>query len=751
MVTKYIVLIISIFLYAGSSFAQNIADDYFEEDDGYTAAHQEMPANHTAEDASGGYQFKNDALLSEQENQLVQAVFNGEQDTVKLLLDNGTNPNLLYSVMRDNETIGKTTLLHLAIAGRENDIFKLLIACKDININQLGLVSIKENNTNNYKEITPLAYAFYLNHLDMAEVLLEKGADPNKYPAVFFASNENALNLLNKYHADMNILNDNKSRPLFEAVKSNKSQLVSLLIKNGADINKHDGNNNTLLYTAISLGYFDMARFLIDNGADINAHSGKDKITPLMAALARSDHDAGFLRYIIFKGADVSARDAGKKTPLFYVYKYTDAIGMSNVKESIGILMENKADINAKDSHGNTILHIKPQDYYQIYSAYKPDINIQNTDGNTPLHIAAMNDNVKSILTGSPDRKIKNKKGKTALDIAKVNHFDNTTACLELSDKESLLMLGAEYGDVALVDKAVEAKLDVNKKIRGHYPVYYAAKGGNPDVFIKLIIYGAKINLEPNLIYSVMNSFDQSKDQADRVRLANIFIEKQASLDWEKYNNLLHLLVKEQSEENKGQGYIRSVLNFAIANKADVNVKDNDSKTPLHIAAGGKYESYDLVLELISGGADVDITDKDNNTALYYCANAPYNKNEVFAALLNNTKTDINARYGEKQNTLLMEAAANGNKMITMMLIARGADDSLVNADNKTALILAKEKLALFDTSSVDVQNSAEFQNYKFIADKFLSDKNTVAECRSGINEDCKKYYKPVDVIKTDK
>ena len=58
---------------------------------------------------------------------------------------------------------------------------------------------------------------------------------------------------------------------------------------------------------------------------------------------------------------------------------------------------------------------------------------------------------------------------------------------------------------------------------------------------------------------------------------------------------------------------------------------------------------------------------------------------------------------------------------------------------------------SLFDTSSVDVQNSAEFQNYKFIADKFLSDKNTVAECRSGINEDCKKYYKPVDVIKTDK
>ncbi len=494
-----------------------------------------------------------------------------------------------------------------------------------------------------------------------------------------------------------------------------------------------------------------MARFLIDNGADINAHSGKDKITPLMAALARPDHDAGFLRYILFKGADVSARDAGKKTPFFYVYQYTDAIGMANVKESISILMENEADINAKDSHGNTILHIKPQDYYQIYSKYKPDINIQNTDGNTPLHIAAMNDNVKSILTGGPDRKIKNKKGKTPLDIAKANHFDNTTAYLELSDKESLLMLGAEFGDVSLVEKAVVADLDVNNKIQGHYPVYYAAKGGNPDVFMKLIASGAKISLEPDLIYYVINSFDQSKDQINRVRLANIFIEKQASLNWDKYNSLLHILVKEQSNENKGQGYIRSVVNFAIANKADPNVKDNDSRTPLHIAAGGKYESYDLVLELISGGADVDIKDKDNNTALFYCAKAPYNKNDVFAALLNNTKTDINARYGEKQNTLLMEAAANGNKIITMMLIACGADDSLVNKDNKTALMLAKEKLALFDTSLVDVQNSIDFQNYKDIADKFLSDKNVIAECRSGINEECKKYYKPVEIIKTSK
>lgn len=749
MAVKYFLPIISIFLCIEYSFAQNLADEYFEDNDGYTA-HQEVPLNHIDEDASGGYQFQMDNSLTEQENRLVQAVFNGEIDTAKSLLDNGTNPNLLYSVTKDNGTAGKTTLLHIAVAGREVDIFNLLLSDNKTDINLKGVVSIKQNNTSEYKEITPLAYALYLNHIEMAQSLLEKGADPNSYPAVFFASNEKAVTLLSKYNADMNIENDNKSRPLFEAVKANKSQLVTLLTQNGADINKLDGLGNTLLYTAISLGYFDMARFLIDNGADINTASGKEKITPLMAALARTDHDAGFLRYIIFKGADISAKDINKKTPLFYVYRYTDTIGMENVKESVSILMENKADINAKDKDGNTILHFKPEDYYQIYAKYSPNINIQNKDGNTPLHIAAGRDNVKSILTGSPDRKIKNNKGKTALAVAKENHFDNATAFLELSDKETLLMLGAEYGDSALVDKAINDKLDVNKKIKNHYPLYYAAKGGNPDVFMKLITAGAKITLEPNLIYDVIGSFDTSKDQADRVKLSNIFIEKQASLDWQKYNNIIHLLVKEQSEENKGQGFIRSVLNYALLNHADPNILDNNSRTPLMAAAAGKYESYDLVLELISSGADVDMRDNDNNTALFYCANAPYDKNDIFISLLNNTKTDINARYGEKQNTLLMEAALNGNKIITMMLIARGADDSLVNLDNKTALMLAKEKLESFDSSSVDVQNSKDYQDYKYIADKFLSDKNTVAECRSGINEECKKYYKPVEVIKQD-
>ena len=179
MAVKYLLVIISIFLCIEYSFAQNLADEYFEDNDGY-ASHQEMPLSHIDEDASGGYQFQNDNTLTEQENSLVQAVFNGDLNSAKSLLDNGTNPNLLYSVTKDNGTAGKTTLLHIAVAGRELDIFNLLLSDNKTDINLKGVVSIKQNNVAEYKEITPLAYALYLNHIEMAQSRLEKGADPNR-------------------------------------------------------------------------------------------------------------------------------------------------------------------------------------------------------------------------------------------------------------------------------------------------------------------------------------------------------------------------------------------------------------------------------------------------------------------------------------------------------------------------------------------------------------------------------------------
>ena len=742
MVKKYILFLILSVFFIDYSYGQTVTEEFYDDEQEGYITHDAVPGVAGAEVSSSLNQFQKDSLLSDDENSLVQAVFSNDAKTAESLLKKGVSPNILYSFKQDNGTTYKTTLLHT------------ILSYDNVSVNQLGFSSINKQSKAKYVEITPVAYAVYLNRVSMVEALLKKNADANKYgkgsfPAIFYAKDKKVLNMLRSHNADFNILVDNSTRPLFEAVKSNNSQLVNMLLDNGADVNKKDGNGNTLLYTAISSGYYDLARYLIDNGGKIDEPSGSDRVTPLMVTLSRQDHDTGFLRYLIFKGANVNARDKFNRTPIFYVDNYTNEISKTNITESVEILIENKADINAQDNKGNTILHIKPQDYYKIYAGYNPNINMQNNDGNTPLHIAAMQDNVSYILTGSPDKSIKNKKGQTALNIAESKHFNETASLLRLSNAESLLMLGAVYGDTKLVEKAIESKVDVNKEILGKQPIFYAAKGGNPDVFVKLIVAGAKLNMVPNLVYEVVGSFTESKDQNNRVELSKIFIEREVALNWDKYKDFLHILVREQSDKNKGQGYIRTVLAYALSNGANPNLLDSKGSAPIHIVANGKYESYDLALELISGGANVDMLDGTGLSAIYYCAKAPYNKNDVFLALLNNTKTDINARYGSRENTLLMEAAENGNVKIVMMLVARGADDTMQNKEGKTALMLVKEQFSKkYANPSVDEKNSADYKNYKFLSDVFLADKNTVAECRSGINEECKKYYKPVEVIR---
>jgi ankyrin repeat protein len=62
----------------------------------------------------------------------------------------------------------------------------------------------------------------------------------------------------------------------------------------------------------------------------------------------------------------------------------------------VELLLANHADINAKDSYGDTPLHWVADwgrnDLVKLYLANKADINARNNDGYTPLHCALHSD-----------------------------------------------------------------------------------------------------------------------------------------------------------------------------------------------------------------------------------------------------------------------------------------------------------------------------------------------------------------------
>jgi ankyrin repeat protein len=129
-------------------------------------------------------------------------------------------------------------------------------------------------------------------------------------------------------------------------------------------------------------------------------------------------------------------------------------------------------------------------------------------------------------------------------------------------------------------------------------------------------------------------------------------------------------------------GY-KNVAEFLLANKSDVNAKDNSKSTPLHqaVAAGGEH--VDLLELLISNKADVNAADTNGLTPLHYAALADSGK-AVKLLLAHGAHPDVREKVDA--NTPLIIATGKGYKDVAEVLLANGAD---ANAADKKGTPLA--------------------------------------------------------------
>lgn len=117
----------------------------------------------------------------------------------------------------------------------------------------------------------PLGLACYFGHYDTAKYLLKAGA----------AVNSASRNLL-------------QATPLHSAVAANILEIVDLLLANGADPNTHEQGGLTPLHNAAQNGNLDIIRALIYGGADLDARSDDGKL-PVDVALEAGQEDAAKL------------------------------------------------------------------------------------------------------------------------------------------------------------------------------------------------------------------------------------------------------------------------------------------------------------------------------------------------------------------------------------------------------------------------------------------------------------------------
>lgn len=164
---------------------------------------------------------------------------------------------------------------------------------------------------------TPLHSAVMWDHLDVAEVLLDAGANPDAqdvdgWTPLMYARSFAGVELLLGAGADPCIADQFGA----EAIeKHSDPDIVDLLLASGATVQPRDPTCGTPLHKACRDGNVSLVRQLLDRGAHVEAMTGW-RLTPTMAA-AEWNH-AEVVRILLDAGARVETEDSEGRTALHY-------------------------------------------------------------------------------------------------------------------------------------------------------------------------------------------------------------------------------------------------------------------------------------------------------------------------------------------------------------------------------------------------------------------------------------------------
>ena len=380
--------------------------------------------------------------------------------------------------------------------------------------------------------------------------------------------------------------------PLHYASYFQHYSAVSFLLTNGVNPLQQDDNGRTSVHYATHSKRF--LELFKEKGVSLTE---KDKrgCTPILLAAYYGNIKA--VKFLVDNGCSLFDVDNSRRTLIHYI-----ALNklISNPSELLDYLIDSKLQLDAVDSLGKTAIHVAAQvgnmPFLEAISAiYKgPELlyylNLNDIHGRQAVHLAA--------ISNQPE----------ILAFLIISGAESVTG-----DKYHLTPLhyavALDKNDCAL--SCIAAKVDTNcVDNEGKPPLFYSSWLGLSEMVDSLLFYGADVKF----VDKKKNSALHYAAYADNLLIMRILLEGDASFTMKNKDGVTPLHI---TASKGNQSTFQSIVENDISEE-DVNVTDNNKRTPLHYAcAAGNSNSARVLIEK---GAQIDLADANGQTALSIAA-----------------------------------------------------------------------------------------------------------------------------------
>ena len=444
--------------------------------------------------------------------------------------------------------------------------------------------------------------------------------------------------------ADVNSEDVKGRTPLYHASKTN-TEIVKILINNGANINLSSCEFITPLHQVLLLGSVERLEILL------NKPPSKNKKTLQSCSKAEKENCTDVLRFLLYNKTDLKLTKLDFPLLIFFAARHGDEeIFKEVMMSSKQFLSENDEknynNINIKRTFltpthfGRTALHyaVREQllDVVQFLIYHGADINATTHELYTPLHYATALQNrdiIHILLSAGANANAKSRNGTTALHIASgFSHLRKLMrpGCGVHYDEHLTDHSSHFYNKSDIVFNPEIIKLLINNGANiesrgecGTTVFHEACRTGRFDLVKLFLQYGA----DP-----------YTKDEENRTSLHHAAVGNnldivefllQIGLEVDAVNNfgctpLFHLAQNEKQDRLE-------MLEFLVEKGADINARNKNYDTALHIAA--TLECLNVLELLLELKADTTVRNKENFSPLVKCFMATNNTYRLMPAL----------------------------------------------------------------------------------------------------------------------